>query len=381
MENFLIDDGARLHYISNFTILDKPPESSDPIIASFKQKHDKDLMWIKSVFVTSDIQNGNFDGFKKADLDLGAETVVLKPLNWIHDSTYNIGVIAAKEARDIEDGKTELSVISAMWQGTPEARAEADKARALFAEGKLAMSMECLADSVECSECGQEFSRITASEDDPYSHYCDHLKNRHINGTTRWIKNPTFIGGALLPTDEEKPADQTAWVKEVAKLHEGGVCMNPIYTQEQFDAALEAKTSKLQSKVDEYTQKVEDLEGQILAKDAEITAKVESLTNLEAEKASHDQAIEDLTNELNALKDVQVMEARTKELTEAGVEVTDEIKEKLVSMTDETFALIKTVSAQKKPEGAPVTAAQIPASNSKTQVSALETALSFKVGE
>jgi len=322
---YLISEKDKLYFITGVNILDEAPtlspKAENVLAALKKQKDDPDLLWFSGLFCTGDTRNGNGDGFKEEDLIASAETPVFKYANWLHEDETKVGFIIHSE---YDDKEKYINVTGIVWNGTPHDREYANKIKSGFKNGALGLSMECVPTSVECSVCGKEF-RLQ-----PEELYCEHLKSRRINGSTRWLRKPLFLGVGFIPTDNgHRPADKDAWVKEVANLkHVKGGVQNMEITQEALDKmvaeakkTLEDKVTTLETTIAEKDKSISTLEDNVKEKDESIIALTSERDEL---KVKVDKYVEDESARQDA-----VFEARTKELKDAGADIPEDLKETL----------------------------------------------------
>jgi len=347
---YLISEKDRLYFITGVNVLDKAPtlsEKAENVLASLKkQKDDPDLLWFSGLFCTGDSRNGNGDGFKEDDLIASAETPIFKYANWLHDDKTKIGFILHSEYNSDEKY---INVVGIVWNGTPYDRKYANKVKSGFNNNALGLSMECVPKTVECSECNRVFAF------QPEELYCEHLKSRRINGTTRWLKQPLFLGVGFIPTsDDHAPADKDAWVKEIANLkHVKGGVQNMEITQDALDKmvsdarkALEDKVSSLEATIVERNKSITALEGTIAEKDESIVALTAERDEL---KAKVDKYMEDETERQDAL-----FNNRVAELKDSGCDLPDDLQEILKEkiLDDEGYKTLASLfKKDKKGEG------------------------------
>lgn len=310
---WLISESDRLYMITEPEIIEDVSQVSDDIrelvLALTKGKEDSDLLWFSGIYCTADVRNYNGDGFLYDDLRAASNTPKLKPVNWLHREMERIGVIVTSEFVETGNKSGNIRVVGVVWNSAQKDMEYVDEIKRNYAKGRMGLSMECFGTAVQCSVCGKEFPIQNSSSDEPYSHYCEHLKNRRVSkNTVRWIRDPHFVGVGFIPAImRHQPADETAWVKEIAARNDAneydkGVKRLAEYTKEQVDELVEAAKKKY-----EYDSKMKCEEHEKAAKDKE--AELERLKKLkegldkkieelETAKATADAEVERLTTEL-----------------------------------------------------------------------------------
>lgn len=337
MQNqWLITHNDALFLVTEPEIIEDVSQVSDDIrelvFALTKGKEDSDLLWFSGVYCTADVRNYNGDGFLYDDLKAAASTPKFKPVNWLHREMERIGVIVTSEFVETGNKSGNIRVVGVVWKSAQKDMEYVDEIKRSYARGRMGLSMECFGTAVLCSVCGKEFPIQNSSSDEPYSHYCEHLKNRRMSkDTVRWIRDPHFVGVGFIPAImRHQPADETAWVKEIAARndtneHDKGVKRLADYTKEQVDELIEAAKKKteydmmmkdkehekemadkatelesLNSLKESLDAKIAELEAAKVAADAE----VERLTTELAEKKASDEEVQALRDELEAKKAV-----------------------------------------------------------------------------
>ncbi len=396
MENtWLITREDKLYYITETKLIDDVSEISDEakqfILALTRQKDDVDLLWFSGTYCTANIRNQNGDGFKFDDLKENASKPQFKSVNWLHHDDEVVGVIVDSSFVCGEQKDTgRIQIIGVVWQATEKGRLYADKIREHYKKGTLGLSMECFGEEVECSVCGESFPIKTADRDNPYKHYCSHLKARRLDkSTVRWIRNPLFVGVGLIPAEQShQPADDTAWVKEIASLQDSATngkevneMAEKIYDQAQVDSLVEAackqikdshdgkfasQTKELESlkeanetlktdlaEANKVTEKVVELESEIeqmkAAKEGDDSVSAEDHEAVKSELTTKIAELEAKDAELQVYKDKEDAEitrkkaARIEELKEQGVELSEDLIESLSShiVDDEKYEALK----------------------------------------
>jgi 8-oxo-dGTP pyrophosphatase MutT (NUDIX family) len=173
------------------------------------------MSWLQARYVGGERPNRNGALWTTSDLQSGFPTVAHGPLNWLHEERRIIGSIvdARFMAGTGTTGQTvaaettdpHIAVLAGAWRWIyPH---EVYSMQAAEESGLLAVSMECVADEVQCagdSGCGQSFpyDRFVAGDS------CSHLKQR--GGVKRMVR-PTFLGaGVIVPPARPGWADADA---------------------------------------------------------------------------------------------------------------------------------------------------------------------------
>ena len=206
MNSILITGKAdKVYLISETTVLKTKPILSEKaeefITAISKSKDDEDLLWFSGRYCTADTRNGNGDGFKLADLKKMYEYAIFKPVNWLHREEEKIGFIVDSQLKKEED-EDYVEITGVIWCSTQHDATYAEKIIDYFDKDKLGLSMETMGEKVKCSKCAKEFPIQSGESDDPYGHYCEHLKSRKMSDVTRWIIEPQFSGVGIIPSRE-----------------------------------------------------------------------------------------------------------------------------------------------------------------------------------
>jgi 8-oxo-dGTP pyrophosphatase MutT (NUDIX family) len=178
------------------------------------------MSWLQARYVGGDRPNRNGALGTTSDLQHGFPTVAHGPLNFLHEERRIIGSICDAKfvpgAGTAGDGATgqetaaattdpHIAVLAGAWRWVfPH---EVYSMQAAEDSGLLAISMECVADEVQCAGdggCGQSFAydRFVAGDS------CGHLKQR---GAVKRMVRPTFLGaGVIVPPARPGWADADA---------------------------------------------------------------------------------------------------------------------------------------------------------------------------
>jgi 8-oxo-dGTP pyrophosphatase MutT (NUDIX family) len=164
------------------------------------------MSWLQGRYVGAERPNRNGALWETSDLQHGFPTVAYGPLNYLHEERRVIGsIVDAKlvpgtgmngdvRAEAAETIDPHIAVLAGAWRWIYPA--EVYSMQAAADSGILALSMECVADEVQCAGddgCGQSFpyDRFIAGDS------CAHLKQR---GSVKRMVRPTFLGaGVIVP--------------------------------------------------------------------------------------------------------------------------------------------------------------------------------------
>jgi len=326
---WLVTDEDKLYFITEAHIITDTSEIDEDVkelvLSLSKSKDDADLLWFSGTYCTANIRNRNGDGFKFDTLVGAANTPKLKPVNWLHREDEKVGVIVdSKFIKGKKEKSGNIQIIGVIWQGTETDRQYAEQVEENYKRGTMGLSMECLGTEVECSVCGNVFPIQTATKNDPFKHYCSHLKNRRVDGkAVRWICDPLFVGVGLIPAImKHQPADDTAWVKEVASLHDNEVGkevnnMADTYSQEQVDRLLAEKGKVHKAEIDKintaHKDEVKDIKAEHAKAVEEKDTKIEELNTTVGEQSQVADELTEATTKLETLKtDKKAVDAELK---------------------------------------------------------------------
>lgn len=150
--------------------------------------------------------NSNNDGFKEEGLKAALAHIKDLPMNFLHWSDTVVGCIT--EARWVEATDTfpgHIEVDSVIWPHV--ASGLFDYIEESNASGKLFLSMECVANTVECASCEEQYPFLDVA----HGKSCSHIKA----GEARYYLDPVFLGCALI-VDPTQPgwADADANIPE-----------------------------------------------------------------------------------------------------------------------------------------------------------------------
>lgn len=384
MNNWLITEDTKLYIIADTKILKSKPILSEKaeefVTAITKTKEDEDLLWFSGRYCTADARNGNGDGFKLDDLEKMYEYAIFKPVSWLHNEDEKVGFIVDSQLKE-EGDEVYVEITGVIWCSTPHDAVYAEKMIDYFDKNRLGLSMETMGEKVKCSKCEKEFPIQSGDMDNPYGHYCEHLKSRKMSDVTRWILEPQFSGVGIIPSrGRHKPADKDAWVREVASLNEdddnGEEDINmgddTKYTKAQMDelvsaredsvrkeyASLESDLDSVKNEKAEADKSTADLQTKLDEKEGELSQANDDLDTVNKENESLKAKIAEYEQE-KADAEQAKFESRVKEIKDSGVELTDEIADKLKAeiLDDEKFDGVKAMFAKKdvKPAKAKVT--------------------------
>lgn len=367
----------KLYIISETNILDTKPTLSEKaeefISAIVKTKNDDDLLWFSGRYCTADVRNGNGDGFRLDDLKKMYEYAIFKPVNWIHSEDEKIGFIVDSQLKE-EDVETYVEITGVIWCSTAHDMGYADKILEYFDKGQLGLSMETMGEKVLCSTCEKEFPIHSGNMEDPYGHYCEHLKARKVNGTTRWILEPEFSGVGIIPArGRHKPADKEAWVREIASLDEEEIRKEEtsmpekntdvMYTKSQVDelvtskedavrkeyASLEENLDSVKAEKDTLETKIVELQSDKDVKDGEISQANDEIDSLKTTITDLETKVNTYDEEKAEVEKVK-FESRVAEIKAINDSVTEDVIEKLRDdiLDDEKYDGVKAMFTKKE---------------------------------
>lgn len=176
----------------------------------------KHYKWILANYVEADNPNRNNQYWSLDNLKLAQPTISHSPLNMDHQASNIIGTIVSSEFQypvntAIEDNdiyNPYIEVLGAMWKFYfPDALEKVEQA---YDSGALFISMECIAESISCSECHGEWEYAGPID----STYCNHVNNRE---SAIEFNNPHFLAGGLI-TPPNRPGWKNAYTNEIAKI-------------------------------------------------------------------------------------------------------------------------------------------------------------------
>jgi len=377
MGNWLVSDSDKLYIIAETTILKKRPilsEKAEEFVSAItKSKNDEDLLWLSGRYCTADARNGNGDGFKLEDLEKMYEYAIFKPVNWLHNEDEKIGFIVDSQLKE-EGDEVYVEITGVIWCSTAHDIKYANSIIDYFDKGQLGLSMETMGQRVMCSQCEKIFPRQSENAEDPYGHYCEHLKARRMSDVTRWILDPEFCGVGIIPArGRHKPADSEAWVHEIASVNENedngkedtenmGEKNEVTYSKVQLDELVAAKEdsvrkeyTSLESDLETATSEkvdleksIEDFKAEIETKDGEISQVNDDIESLKAEKEDLQKKV-DLYEQEKAEVETAKFDGRVEELKKLNDSVTAEVAEKLREdiLDDEKYAGVKAMFTKK----------------------------------
>ncbi len=203
------------------------------------------MTWLQGRFVEADRANRNGAYWSTADLQFGEMSVRHGPLNWLHEETSVIGVIAdnalihptAPETAAAD--RPYIAAVSAVWRWVHPERAFAVEKAA--EEGELYYSMECVSREMGCvtdgdrEGCGQTFDYLQAMTSPEKC--CEHIANR---SSARRMIDPAFLGGAcIVPPVQPGWADANVeLMRQASKLAEATHAAASGETDEKWEALM-----------------------------------------------------------------------------------------------------------------------------------------------
>ena len=149
--------------------------------------------------VEAERANGNGAFWTQGDLQFGLPSVAHGPLNWGHDPQRIVGtlldpVMVSAEQAAIQDLGAHIQTGARFWSYLDPQRA--NMLRSYIEQGRAWLSMECMAQSVEClgpNGCGKMNDYLAAANRTEDA--CVHVRER---SSWRRMVNPIFQGAAVI---------------------------------------------------------------------------------------------------------------------------------------------------------------------------------------
>ncbi len=179
----------------------------DGRLKAWAEKHvrqDRDISWLLMNYCQSTEANSNGHIFSLQDLRTAKDTLLNKPLNMLHQNKYVVGSYVGAELI-IPEGTTEtaaakpafVEALAAFWKSDfPDEFQLVSKAHK---EGTLFTSMECVPETLTCSNCNQ----TSPFKGRQHESYCDHLRDSPI--APKVLNQPHFSAGALQISAPDHP--------------------------------------------------------------------------------------------------------------------------------------------------------------------------------
>lgn len=157
-------------------------------------QHGQAMATISGRYVGADRPNRNGQMWSTGDLEFGLPSVVGGPANLLHEEHQIVGAITdVKFNYDTASLGNHLTVDVALWRFLYPG--PVDKIREASEKANLFLSMECVAEKVQCAAidgCGESFDYRQYMRNKAST--CSHL----ARGGTRRLENPTFLGVGIL---------------------------------------------------------------------------------------------------------------------------------------------------------------------------------------
>lgn len=350
-------------------------EESDISVASVLTGEEQKGLFSFEAILASTGWNGNDDVFGADELWAAKNTIMNKPLNYMHEGQDIIGHSISSEARDFDGSKIDKpqpdydvaigSVIYTVWQDDFQSGRVKEHIEYIKA-GKYGVSMECRFSGFDYSLISPSGEHIIVQRNENTSHLTQHLRRFGGSGVYdgyrigRFFRNIQFCGVGLVDRPANKRSKIVSFYSSKASLLEVPVEI----TKEQYDAVkaqldvAKAETDRFQN---ELTKASELLESEKKAV-AELTStldnekalsaqKTEKLAELEASIASLKEELESKAEEVISAKAEILKRDRVSLLVEAGLDSTKavEVFEKFQSASDEMFAEVVALQAKQTP--------------------------------
>lgn len=202
----VIKEAASADPIEDCSFLVENPENSRLVISSpireIAQAENPGLL-LRGRLVGAEKANRNGAFWTSGDLEFGLPSVKYGPLNWVHKQEEVVGTLINPWLVTDEDMKWRndsfrtdndqpyIETNAVFWDWV---RPEYSKIlRDSLESGSAWMSMECMAEAVECGECGNITSWDVYLDGGPQ--VCVHVRERSAH---RRMMNPTFYGAAII---------------------------------------------------------------------------------------------------------------------------------------------------------------------------------------
>lgn len=177
--------------------------------------------WLSGRYVEAGRANLNGAMWLSDELAIKALTPMLMPVTVMHDPRTAVGTIADCKLQTPEEASqvtARIDTILAIWKHRFGPIWE--EAQANIKDGTMMQSMECFSPWYCCSECGQQFIKL--SEGKEQSSWCAHLQT---NSSRRILGDVCFTGtGLIFGTRGGKGAYTEAYLDhfkdEIAEYHE-----------------------------------------------------------------------------------------------------------------------------------------------------------------
>jgi|GEM_PF-5390716 len=170
--------------------------------------------------VEAERANGNGAFWTQGDLQFGLPSVAYGPLNWGHDPKAVVGtlldpyLVSAEQAAASGLGP-HIQTGARFWSYLDPSKANA--LRSFIEQGRAWLSMECIAQGVECvgpNGCGRMNDYIAATNRTKDA--CEHVRER---SSWRRMFNPVFQGAAVI-VPPQRPGWANAEITEVVQQAE-----------------------------------------------------------------------------------------------------------------------------------------------------------------
>jgi hypothetical protein len=219
----IFTEGSNSFFLnSHAALIDTDRDVADSWASKYVQANPA-YKWVLGKFVEADNANSNQQFWSLAELQKSQYSIKNSPMNIMHQGSYIVGTwtqaeLIYPEPDDSADAAAKaenpyVEVLGPFWKRYfPE---EIKAVEAAFAVGTLAISMECISETVTCSGengCGNTYEYAGRQSDT----YCPELNEMK---SIKQFNNPHFLAGALI-LPPGKPGWKNAHVKDLSAEQE-----------------------------------------------------------------------------------------------------------------------------------------------------------------
>ena len=210
---------ANMVVCKNQPNLNMPSFTPDPFsVEEFKAAVASNSLQDKYFFFAEGVHSGankNGDAFTKEELTKHYKSAAIQLVDYEHNRSWILGATLDSELLTKDDGTLAVAVSGALWRLSPYMSIEVEGAtidqliQDRFENGNLAISMEVLFDSFNCSLCEANFTDFLEFEHHKVVQHMDDNPSRVLN-------NISFIGFGIVL----HPADPQAYVMSLKMCDE-----------------------------------------------------------------------------------------------------------------------------------------------------------------